>query len=95
MLGPDPVEEMWVETATLDGLGYNVRWGTRAAVGHFRFSNPRAAWLEEFERVLFQFARQIVAASGAARFESQLVRWAEYREPLKYANPGATTDPTG
>jgi hypothetical protein len=93
MVGTGRAEEMWVGTATRDGLGYNVRWETRATAGHFRFSNPQARCLEEFERVLFHFARQVVAASGALRFESQLECWAEYREPLKHAEPDAAPDP--
>lgn len=89
MIGAGKAEEMWVGTASLDGLGYTVRWGTRATEGHFRFSNPHAAWLEEFERVLFRFARHVVAVSGASRFESQLGCWVECREPLKHAEPDA------
>jgi hypothetical protein len=52
---------MWVETAVLDGRGYGVRWGNRAAGGRFRFTSPRVPWLVEFERVLYRFARRVSA----------------------------------
>jgi hypothetical protein len=87
MIGMGRAEQMWVGTASRDGLGYTVRWGTRAAEGHFRFSNPRAVWLEEFEHVVFRFAQRVVATSGASRFESPLGCWADYREPLKQVEP--------
>jgi hypothetical protein len=77
------IRDVWVEVTTIDGLGYAVRWGTRATEGQFRFSNPEADWLVDFERVLFGFARKVVLASGVGRFEDQLRCWAEYREPLR------------
>src|SRR5262249_363212 len=63
-------EEAWDELVTLDGLGYELRWETRAIEeGRFAFANPTADWLVEFERVLFGFARQIVLSSAAGRFQ--------------------------
>jgi hypothetical protein len=59
-----------------------VRWATRATEGGFRFSNPRADWLLDFERVLYRFARRVVAASGESRFEAQLALWVERRPAL-------------
>ena len=75
--------QMWVEMGTLDGLGYALRWETKATEGRLRFANPRAEWLMGFERVLFRFAARVVAASGARRFGEQLRCWARYREPLQ------------
>jgi hypothetical protein len=72
----------WHETRTLDGLGYGVRWGTRATHGAFRFSNPRVDWLWEFERVLFGFARRVVSLAEGTRFERHLGTWAAYRESI-------------
>jgi hypothetical protein len=75
--------DWWVEAHTLDGLGYSLRWETQAVHGaRFRFSNPRAERLMEFERVLFRFAREIVAASGVGGFEEQLRCWVGYRDVL-------------
>lgn len=84
--------ELWLEAATLDGLGYSVRWGTRATRGRFRFSNPRFEWLEDFERVLFRFARRVITASGVGRFEEQLECWASYQASVRSIEPGASAD---
>lgn len=78
--GPGQAEEMWLETHTLEGIGYTVRWDKRATMGHFRFSNPRVDWLKEFERLLFRFARRVVSASGECRVEPHLILWAECQE---------------
>ena len=74
--------DIWCEMATVDGLGYRLRWGTRADEGAFRCSNPEADWLVEFERVLFRFAHRVVTDSAVVRFEEQLRCWAEYRDGL-------------
>lgn len=74
----------WCEMATLDGLGYQVRWQTRAVrAGSLAFANPRAGWLVDLERALFRFARRVVAAAAAPQFEPRLEAWAAYREPLR------------
>jgi hypothetical protein len=86
-------KEMWCEMGSLDGLGYLLRWGTRATEGQFRFANPHVGWLDEFERVLFRFASRVITASGVGRFEEQLECWADYRESVVSAEPGAAPDP--
>lgn len=73
----------WCQMATLDGLGYSLRWETRAVQsGSLAFANPRTGWLRQLEGVLFSFARQVVSASSTSRFEAQLGCWFEYREPV-------------
>jgi hypothetical protein len=85
--------DIWFESAITDGLGYAVRWETKAVRrGAFAFSNPVAAWLLPFERLLFRFAQQVVSGSGATRFENQLRCWAEYRDAVRNAEQSATAD---
>ena len=64
------VEESWGEGQSLDGLGYSVRWQTKAVRdGGFEFSNPSAGWPLEFERLLYQFARSVTIAGGVGELE--------------------------
>jgi len=78
-----PAREAWGEMCTLDGLGYGLEWGTKAVSdGVLRFANPQAGWPLEFERVLFQFARQVAAAAGGRDFEAELACWVRYREGI-------------
>jgi hypothetical protein len=87
------VKESWGEVATLDGLGYSVRWETKAARGGgFDFANPRAGWPLEFERILYRFARQVTIAGGVGEFEDALVRWRGYREGIDAAEPRSAPD---
>jgi hypothetical protein len=81
--GTTAAEDRWSEVATLDGLGYSVRWETKALCdGGFRFDNPLAGWPLEFERVLYGFARGVVAAAGATELDEALAGWLEHREEL-------------
>jgi hypothetical protein len=78
----EAAEESWVEVCTLDGLAYGLEWGTKAVSdGVLRFSNPEAGWPLEFERLLFRFASQVVAAAGLD-FEAELACWARYRKGI-------------
>jgi hypothetical protein len=86
-------EESWGERATLDGLGYAVRWETKAARGGgFEFANPRAGWPLEFERLVYRFARQVTISGGAGEFEDALVRWRSHRAGIDAAEPGRAPD---
>ena len=85
--------ESWGEVATLDGLGYSVRWGTKAVrEGGFRFANPHAGWPLEFERLLYRFARRVTIAGGAGELEDALVCWRGYREGIDAAQSGGAPD---
>src|SRR5262249_38838365 len=92
VVGAGGAEGLWGGTASLDGFSFTVRGGTRAAEGHFRVTSVGAGAVEEFERVLFRFARQVVETSGEGRFGEQLGRWACSREPVRSAAPGAAAD---
>jgi hypothetical protein len=84
------IREVRGEMCTLDGLGYALEWGTKAVSdGVLRFANPQAGWPLEFERLLFRFARHVVAAAGGPDFEAELACWARYREGIA-ADPGDT-----
>ena len=90
------VEESWGEGQSLDGLGYSVRWQTKAVRdGGFEFSNPSAGWPLEFERLLYQFARSVTIAGGVGEFEDALVCWRSYREGIESAEPAPTPDRAG
>jgi hypothetical protein len=87
------VGDRWCEAVTLDGVGYTLRWGTRAVRGgRFAFPNPSAPWLLQLERVLFCFARQVVSASAVVRFNEQLRCWVKYRESVKAVGRGAAAE---
>ncbi|AMV29387.1 hypothetical protein VT84_33645 [Gemmata sp. SH-PL17] len=74
--------EVWVQTRSLDGLGYLLQWGTNATEGQFRFSNPQAEWLIAFERILMGFARRVITTTKVEPFDEHLQTWAEYREKV-------------
>src|SRR5262245_30809932 len=83
----------WGEVATLDGLGYAIRWGTKTVRdGGFQFSNPHAGWPLDFERLLYRFARRVTIAAGVGELEDALECWRGYREGIDAAEPGGTPD---
>ncbi len=89
-------QESWGEVATADGLGYLVRWGTKAVdEGAFRFANPGAGWPLEFERLVYQFARRVTLTGGVGDFEDALVRWRGYRDGIDTAEPIRPSDRGG
>jgi hypothetical protein len=84
------VREVYGETRILDGLGYGLEWGTKAVSdGVLRFANPQAGWPLEFERLLFRFTHQVVAAASGPDFEAELACWARYREGIAAEPDGA------
>lgn len=86
----------WGEMATLDGLGYTVRWETKAVPeGEFRFANPHAGWPLQFERLLYQFARRVTIAGGVGELEGALACWRGYREGIDVAQPDGAPDRGG